>query len=205
MADDSPTVWFERLAKGDEQAAQRLWETYYRRLVNLARKKLAASPRRAADEEDVVLSAFDSFCRGAAAGRFPELADRHGLWNLLVTITSRKAVAQMRHDYRQKRGGGAVRGESVFGVQGPADSQPSPGIHQVAAPEPTPEFAALMAEQSGVLFDALDDPSLAVVAVMKLEGYNNGQIGKSLDCSIATVERKLARIRKKWEKRLDDA
>ena len=32
--------------------------------------------RRMSDEEDVVLSAFNSFYRGAAAGRFPRLEDR---------------------------------------------------------------------------------------------------------------------------------
>jgi len=40
--------------------------------------------------------------------------------------------------------------------------------------------------------------------VMKLEGFNNEEIARSLDCSSATVERKVARIRKKWERRLDD-
>ena len=46
--------------------------------------------RRAADEEDVALSAFDSFCRGAEQGRFPQLDGRDDLWHLLVVITVRK-------------------------------------------------------------------------------------------------------------------
>ena len=37
MQDASPTVWIEQLAEGDDQAAQRLREAYYRRLVGLAR------------------------------------------------------------------------------------------------------------------------------------------------------------------------
>ena len=67
----SVTQWIDRLKAGDPDAAQELWERYFRRLVGLARKKLRAAPRRAADEEDVALSAFDSFCRGAEQGRFP--------------------------------------------------------------------------------------------------------------------------------------
>ena len=205
MLDDGPTQWIEQLAEGHEEAAQRLWEAYYRRLVGLVRKKLADSPRRVADEEDVVLSAFNSFCHRAAEGEFPKLADRDGLWKLLMTITTRKAVAHLRYLYRQKRGGGAVRGESRFAERNTADSQPDLGIQRVAGPEPTPEFAAQMAEQCGVLFEGLlDDPSLSVVAVMKLEGFNNEEIARSLDCSVATVGRKLARIRKKWERRLDE-
>ena len=132
MVDDGPTKWIEQLAEGNEEAAQRLWETYCRRLVGLVRKKLADAPRRVADEEDMVLSAFNSFFRRAAEGEFPKLADGDGLWKLLMTIANRKAVAHLRYVHRQKRGGGAVRGESAFAEQNADDSQPYPGIEQVA-------------------------------------------------------------------------
>ena len=69
----SVTYWIERLKAGEPAAAQQLWEGYFDRLVRLARARLAAAPRRAADEEDAALSAFDSFCRGAEQGRFPQL------------------------------------------------------------------------------------------------------------------------------------
>src|SRR5262245_46060314 len=75
-SDASVTQWIDGLKAGDPNAAQKLWERYCRRLVGLARKKLRAAPRRAADEEDVALSAFDSFCRGAEQDRFPQLNDR---------------------------------------------------------------------------------------------------------------------------------
>lgn len=77
--DQDVTQWLTRLAKGDEWAARRIWERYYEQLVRLARRKLGRSPRRAADEEDVVLSAFEGFCRNAAAGRFSQLGDRYDL------------------------------------------------------------------------------------------------------------------------------
>ena len=64
----SVTHWIELLKAGDPAAAQKLWESYFHRLVGLARKKLQGIPRRAADEEDVALSAFDSLCRAAAKG-----------------------------------------------------------------------------------------------------------------------------------------
>src|SRR5262245_52761589 len=87
--DGSITGWLGRVAAGDRPAAERLWQRYFHRLVGLARARLRDAPRRAADEEDVALSAFDSFCRGAERGRFPDLADRDGLWALLMTITAR--------------------------------------------------------------------------------------------------------------------
>ena len=84
----SVTHWIGQLRAGDPVAAQHLWEGYFRRLVGLARGKLQSLPCRAADEEDVALSAFASFCRGVECGRFPQLADRDDLWRLLVTITA---------------------------------------------------------------------------------------------------------------------
>ena len=200
--DDDVTQWISQLAEGDELAAQNIWNRYYEQLVRLARRKLGDEHRRTADEEDVVLSAFHSFCQGAAAGRFPRLDDRHDLWKLLVTITARKAVAQLRREHAQKRGGGAVRGESVFIEKD--SSQGHGGIGEVLGREPTPEFAAQVTEQCEHLFECLEDEWLRVVALLKLEGYTNEEIARHLDCAPGTVERRLARIRKKWAKEGND-
>src|SRR6516164_8814650 len=75
-SEGSVTRWIGQLQAGDPAAVQQLWQRYFQRLVVLARKKLRGSPRRVADEEDVALSAFDSFCRQAEKGRFPQLLDR---------------------------------------------------------------------------------------------------------------------------------
>jgi len=83
------------LKTGDDAAALSLWERYCDRLVRLARLKLRNAKRRMADGEDVALSAFHSLCRGAREGRFPALADRDGLWGLLVFITAQKAADQV--------------------------------------------------------------------------------------------------------------
>jgi hypothetical protein len=80
MSEGSITHWIGALKQGDPAAAQRLWNVYFYRLVVLARARLRDVPRRAADEEDVALSAFDSFCRGAERGRFAQLDDRDDLW-----------------------------------------------------------------------------------------------------------------------------
>lgn len=46
MTDDAVTLWLSNLAGGDQQAAARIWQQYYDRLVHLARKKLDGLPRR---------------------------------------------------------------------------------------------------------------------------------------------------------------
>src|SRR3954469_7065224 len=106
----SVTHWISLLKAGEHAAVQPLWERYFPRLVALARARLRGAPRRVADEEDVALSAFDSFCRHAEQGRFPQLLDRDDLWQVLVMLAARKAVELIRHECRLKRGGGEVQG-----------------------------------------------------------------------------------------------
>ena len=74
MSPDDPgsvTRWINDLKGGELDAAQPLWERYFADLVRLGRGRLRASPRTAADEEDVALSAFDSFCTGVAPAASP--------------------------------------------------------------------------------------------------------------------------------------
>jgi DNA-directed RNA polymerase specialized sigma24 family protein len=197
-SDASVTQWIDRLKAGDPDAAQKLWERYFRRLVGLAKKKLRAAPRRAADEEDVALSAFDSFCRGAEQDRFPRLHDRLDLWQLLVLLTARKAFDLAQHERRQKRGGGGVLDEAA--LPGPAGSSaPGAALEQFEGPEPTPAFAAQVAEEYGRLLDRLDSPDLRTVAMRKVEGYGNEEIAAQLGCGLRTVERRLRLIRSLWE------
>ena len=194
--DDSVTEWIEGLKARDEVAAARLWQRYYRRLMGLARKKLGDSPRRMADEEDVVLSAFASLCRRVQEGRFPNLRNRDDLWHVIVRITERKAYAQVRDQARMKRGSGLVAGESAFvDFQAPGDGA---GIDQVAGPEPTPEFAAEMVEAVDRLFKLLEDAELRQIALYKLEGYTNEEVASKIGRSAPTVERRLRLIREIW-------
>jgi DNA-directed RNA polymerase specialized sigma24 family protein len=69
---------------------------------------------------------------------------------------------------------------------------------QVIGPEPSPEFAAMVAEECGRLLDGLPDESLRTVALMKMEGYTNDEIADRLDCGPRTVTRKLNIIRTAW-------
>src|SRR5262245_32075275 len=188
----SVTHWLGRLQVGDPAAAQPLWERYFQRLVALARARLQGAPRRVADEEDVALSAFDSFCRGAEHGRFPQLADRDDLWRLLVVLTARKACHLVRDQQRLKRGGPAAGA--------PRAGEEAPDLEAVVGAEPSPDFAAQVAEETRRLLDALGDDDLRRVALEKMEGWTVEEIAARMGCTPRTVARKLALIRKVWEK-----
>ncbi|MCU0960565.1 MAG: ECF-type sigma factor [Pirellulaceae bacterium] len=196
--DDSVTVWIEGLKAGQEAAAAKLWTHFYSRLIALACRRLRHLPRRAADEEDVVVNVFESFFRRAQAGQFPRLHDRHDLWQLLVTITERKALNQVRDLTREKRGGGQVRGESAFWNS--ETSADGAGIDQVVGPQPTPEFAAAVTDELRHLLELLDG-DMRHIAQLKLEGYTNEEIATTVGCSLPTVERRLRLIRKAWHGR----
>ena len=196
----SVTHWLGRLKAGDQAAAQPLWEAYFRRLVERARRKLAGRPRPAADEEDVALSAFDSFCRGAEHGRFPRLDDRTDLWQLLVVIADRKAVDLVHHERRARRGGGKVLGEGA--LAGPGSSAADSPLGQIAGAEPTPEFAAQVAEECRRLLDRLGDAELWSVALWKMEGYTVEEIAARLGCVPRTVDRRLRLIRDLWQQEI---
>lgn len=192
-SEGSVSLWLGRLRAGEQAAAQPLWERYFRRLVALARAKLKGGPRRVADEEDVALSAFDSFCRAAERGRFPQLADRDDLWHLLVVLTARKACDLLRREGRHKRGGGRTPDP------GPARPDEPDPLEQVLGREPTPEFAAQVAEECQRLLALLADRELEEVALAKMEGYTTEEIARRQGRTTRTVERKLRLIRDIWQ------
>jgi DNA-directed RNA polymerase specialized sigma24 family protein len=190
MADDpSITFWIDKLKAGDQKAAQPLWNRYFQHLVRLAYQRLRGSARAAADEEDVALSAFRSFCAAAEQGRFPVLSDRDDLWKLLVVITERKSLNLVRDQARLKRGGGLT-------------AEDSPILANLVGGEPTPLFAAQMAEECQQLFDHLEDDILSKIAIDKMEGFTNQDIAARHGLALRTVERKLGLIRRIWEQQL---
>jgi DNA-directed RNA polymerase specialized sigma24 family protein len=190
----SVTHWIGQLKAGEPAAAQKLWEGYFQKMVELARLKLQGMPRRAADEEDVALSAFHSFCQGVGGGRFPQLQDRNNLWPLLVAITAHKAIDLLRHERRLKRGGPPREAAGQTG--------PEAALEQVIGREPTPEFALQVAEECQRLLDRLGDDELRSIALWKMEGLTVPEIAGRLGCVPRTVERKLQVIRKLWEETL---
>ena len=193
----SVSQWLQQLGAGDRGAVEQLWQRYYPQLVRLARGRLQGIPVLQNDAEDIALSAFESFCRGAEGGRFPRLLDRDDLWHLLVVITARRATNLVRDSLRARRD--VNRLQALPGTKPDEADAEGSLFAELIADEPDPQFAAQAAEEYRRLLARLNDPVLCSVAVWKMEGYTNEEIATRLGRSLPTVERKLRLIRKLWK------
>ena len=193
-AGDSVTRWLSALRAGESQAADQLWDRYYEKLVSLAKRQINSCATGIGDEQDVVVSVFDTLFRGVQEGRFSQLQDRSDLWCLLIALTKQKSADIKRHESRQKRGGGNVRHESEVAW----DTSVGFTLDTLCGDVPTPEFMAALKEEHSKLMDLLQDEVLRQIATWTLEGYAPEEIAEQLSVSVRTVQRKLRLIREIW-------
>jgi DNA-directed RNA polymerase specialized sigma24 family protein len=194
----SVSIWIDALKNPDENmnpAAQQLWDRYFGELVSQARARLRKIPRLARDEaandeEDIALSAFGSLWAGVAQGRFTQLDHRDDLGRLLATILKRKVCAHLRKSHAGKRGGGKAQHDFA--------------IESMIEQGPTPDVVALANVEVQRLLNLLRDETLRKIALLRMEGYHNEEVGKSIGCNVRTVERKLELIRKTWRGEVDE-
>jgi DNA-directed RNA polymerase specialized sigma24 family protein len=191
----SVTILIEQLKAGDSGAVGPLWERYFEKLVQLARKRMQGARPKVVDEEDVALSALNNLFCGVQEQRFPQLLDRDSLWRLLVVLTARKACHAIRDECRLKRGGGDVLDETTLAAAFPESEEA--GLAAIIGAEPTPEFAAQVAEECRRLLDSLND-ELRFIAVHRMEGFSNEEIAAKLHWPVRRVERRLSTIRELW-------
>ena len=104
-------------------------------------------------------------------------------------IAGRKAIDLATHEGRDKRDW------HRSGADPEADGALLRGL---VGGEPDPAFAAELAETCRCLLERLPDDQLRQIALCKMEGYTNEEIGVRLGVSLATVERRLALVRKTW-------
>ncbi|MCA9049141.1 MAG: hypothetical protein KDA89_10465 [Planctomycetaceae bacterium] len=185
--------WIDLIKYGDSAAANRIWQHYFDRLVRSVRQRLKGQNRAVSDEEDIVLSVFDSFYAAAEQGRFPDLSDRHDLWRLLLRMSARKVIDKRRHDRRQRRGG-----DVEIHSLGSDDEI----IIEVIGNEPSPEMVLMMQESVEQFFSHFGVGHLHELAVAKLEGYSNAELSRRFECSERTIERRLHLIREKYQQEL---
>lgn len=187
----SVSNWIAALRGNDHEAAQRLWDRYFKGLLGVARHELAKrGPQAINDDDDVALSAFHAFCHGLNGGQYPDLRNRDDLWGLLVVITARKANDRAKGELAQKRGGGQLPLS--------LDALTADQLMRLCEERPDPHMAALIADEWTRLLQSLEEP-LQQVMIWKLEGLTNSEISERSGCTRQTIQRRLRLIRETLE------
>ena len=180
-----------QIGEMEEEAAQLLWERFFKKLSRYAEQKVYKRHRRLLDGEDIASSAMFALMEGLKNGRFYNLKNRDQLWQMLVIIASRKAANAAKFHDRQKRGLGNIRGDSAF------KSIPGGLAGYLQGSDDTTKFVQLESACKELL-EILPDEMYRSIAVMRLAGFTNVEIGKKLNCSTRTIDRKLLAIREVW-------
>jgi DNA-directed RNA polymerase specialized sigma24 family protein len=187
------TRFMRDLEEGDlprrNDAARELWEYFFADLACYARKRLRAmhAPTGPADEEDAAERAFTKVCRAIECGRL-KLGHRVDLHKVLRSATAREVLRLL---HQAKRSAGTTSDEFILG--------------QIPAAALSPELMLLALDACQRLLSLLDTDALRRIALWKLTGSTNEAIRTKLGCSLATVERALARIRETWKREWSDA
>lgn len=168
----SITGWMDSVRQGNDEAAKNIWDRWYDRLC--ARVSPHSGQLRIHDNEDIATDAFAEFFRELKAGKFSSLRNRSEIWKLLATIAVRKSVASFRYEQAQRRGGG----KQVHSFE-ESDQQ----ANSMAAQH---QSATLGAVEE--LIGSIEDPKLAKVARMKIEGLESSEIAQELNCSMRQVQ-----------------
>lgn len=197
-AGNSIQIILRKIRSRDPSAIQELWDAYFDLLTRIADRQLAAGVRRTVDGEDVALSVMRSIFRRAEAGDLEQVSDRDGLWALMLTLLYHKSADQGRKHRALKRGGGAIRGDSIFATPGAAPE--GMNFAQFADDAEAPELVVQLDEERERLFSHLGDEQLREIAQRHLDGESADEIAERLNVSPRTIRRKLELIRDCWGK-----
>ena len=192
----------KRFKSGDKDAANELLSKYFSRTVEAARRRISTRNLRGTGSEDIALSVFESIWKKAENQHFSDedLSNSDEFWRLLCTMIRHKAESHVRRETAKKRGGGQVRGESIF-VNAAGDQ--SPGISNQKNDGLTPDELAQFADQHRVMMNSLNDSVLQEIVTLRMEEYKVSEIADHFDKSERWVKRKLALIRDIWQAEVD--
>jgi RNA polymerase sigma factor (sigma-70 family) len=181
-----------QLRAGDEDVARQVLRHFEQPLVQLIHRQFDGLMRRKEDPAEVAQSAFKSFFRGCADGRF-ELDNWEDLWGLLAVIALRKCAHRARSLRARRRD---ARREVRLADTGSEE-------HFAALPrEASPPETAILNELVEGIFAGLDSDDRTILA-LSIQGQSTTEIAGRMGCTERTVQRVRQRVRQRLERAWD--
>lgn len=203
MTESKEQDLLRRLKSGDKEAANDLLGKYFERIVKAAQRRIGDRRLRGSAPEDIAASVLESIWKKADQGQFQteDLETSEEFWRLLCTMVRFKTEDHMRRENAGKRGGGMLRGESIFARQ---KDESLAGLAGFSNHEPSaPELVGFQDEHAR-LMQKLGDETLQEIVTRRLEGQTVAEIAHHYDRSERWVKRKLALIRESWQSELPE-
>lgn len=200
MPEESPEVDAQLVAAlraGDPGAAAELFRQHVPQLVIVAQRHLSQRLRRRMDAEDVVQSAFRSFCLRMRNGQF-QFDEKDDIWRLLVTITLNKLRQKAEYHSAGKRS--IEREQSLTPL---AADQTWKNMDAVAR-DPAPDEQLLLLEDIDHLTEGLDEHQKRMVE-LRLLGYQLDEIAQATERSERTVRRVMDKVKERLEQMVASA
>jgi DNA-directed RNA polymerase specialized sigma24 family protein len=158
---------------------------------------LETEERKSGCSKDIATDVLMKISRDLTAGRHRQLNNRQDLWILLISIVN-EHIVQHRKD-RIPQGGSIPQELSI--------------TDYLSNCEQDLEFLLSKGNRYGSLQEILDrfedlisivkDKQSKEVAILKLQGYSNREIGSQLGIVGKTVDRKVNKIISRWKHYLD--
>lgn len=190
----SVSDWITQLRNGHNSACDKLWPYYLQRLTAMISQKLEYSRTEVSDEEDVLIDTCEVCFRKIKEGVYPNVSSRHDLWRLLTKIATRKSIDQIR---RSRKGVDRLRTDATQTIHSDNNSYEINHIDSFPGAEPTPEFAAMVADESRYRLSLLPKKMVGVVK-LRMQGFTLREISEKTDKSLPTVQRYLSFVREAW-------
>jgi RNA polymerase sigma-70 factor (ECF subfamily) len=200
MPEESPEVDVQLLAAlraGDPEAAAELFRQHVPQLVAVAQRHLSQRLRRRMDAEDVVQSAFRSFCMRMRNGQF-SFDEQDDIWRLLVTITLNKLRQKAEFHSAGKRS--IEREQSLTPLQADQSWKQLDAVARNAAVDEQ----LLLLERIDYLTEGLDEHQRRMVE-LRLLGYQLDEIARATERAERTVRRVMDRVKARLEDELAKA
>jgi RNA polymerase sigma factor (sigma-70 family) len=179
----SVTTWLYDLREGDERVIYLIWRRYWQRLVRTAESDLHRHPGDCMeDAEDVAAKVFAYVCKKVQSAPDPP-KNRGEFWRLMNVITYRRILDRRR----------------LKKYDSPTDELDT--LEESEFVGDAPDWIVVVNDDLDLLAELLGEDSREIV-VLLMQGFDQVEIAKRMKSSPRTLQRRLAKIRDTWARKI---